>query len=258
MPMFGLSCRHTDDEHDVRHLVESALVAGYRRFDTASVYENEEAIGAAIAESSIPRADIFVSTKVWNSDQGYERTLEAFEQSLERLGLDYVDLYMLHWPMIRLRTESWRALARIAETNRCRSIGVCNFTIRHIEDIARDGVYPSVNQVEFNPYLNQNGLLRWCANHDIQLVTSNPFAKGNRLRDPKLLEIASHYGKSPAQVLLRWAVQKGVAVLTRAKQASEIEEHVAVFDFEISLRDMDLLNGLHENLRTAWDPTKAP
>jgi len=259
MPMFGLGCRQMEDESQTRDLIGTALEAGYRRFDTASVYENEVAIGAAIAESAIPRADVFVSTKVRNSDQGYDRTLEAFDRSLSNFGLEYIDLYLLHWPMIRLRNESWRALRRLVETDRCRAIGVSNFTIRHIEEITKDnGVMPAVNQVEFNPYLNQNGLLRWCSHREIQLITSNPFAKGSRLRDPRLLDIASHYGKSPSQVLLRWAIQKGVAVLTRATTRDEVYSHAAVFDFEISLRDMDVLNGFHENLRAAWDPTKAP
>ncbi|MCK4514987.1 MAG: aldo/keto reductase, partial [Spirochaetaceae bacterium] len=194
-----------------------------------------------------------------NSDQGYDRTVAAFESSLSALGLEYIDLYLLHWPMIRLRTESWRALVHLAETGRCRAIGVCNFTIRHLEEIIRDtGVVPAVNQVEFNPYLNQAGLLRWCSSHEIQLVTNNPIPRGSRLRDPRLLEIAGHYRKSPSQILLRWNIQKGVTVLTRASNPEQITEHADIFDFEISLKDMDSLSNFHENLRVGWDPTKAP
>jgi methylglyoxal/glyoxal reductase len=259
MPMFGLGCRRAESDEQTERSVEAALEVGYRLIDTASVYENERAIGRALRSSSVPRRDLFITTKVWNSDQGYDRTIEAFENSLNALNVEYIDLYLLQWPMIRLRTESWRALVKLAETDRCRAIGVCNFTIRHLEEIINDtGVVPTVNQVEFNPYLNQAGLLRWCHSHEIQLVTDNPIPRGNRLRDPRLVEIAGHYGKSPSQILLRWNVQKGVTVLTRASGTEEVAEHADIFDFEISLKDMDWLNGFHENYRVHWDPTKAP
>lgn len=259
MPMFGLGFRKVDNVEATESLVRSAISEGYRHIDTASVYENEAAVGRALLESSIPRQDVFVTTKVWNSEQGYERTLDAFERSLDRLGLDYIDLYLLQWPMIRLRRESWRALTQLVLTSRCRAIGVCNFTIRHLEEIINEtGIVPAVNQVEFNPYLNQAGLLRWCSSHDIQLVTYTPIPRGRWRKDPRLQEIAAHYGKSPAQVLLRWSIQKGAAVLTRATTPEEIREHADVFNFEISLRDMDVLGRFHENLRVGWDPTKAP
>ncbi len=259
MPVSGLGCRRSESDDDTARSVGAALAAGYRLIDTASVYENEMAIGRALKDASVPRHDLFITTKVWNSDQGYDRTTAAFESSLDALGLEYLDLYVLHWPMIRLRTESWRALAHLAETDRCRAIGVCNFTIRHLEEIINDtGVVPAVNQVEFNPYLNQAGLLRWCSNHEIQLVTNNPIPQGSRLRDPRLVEIAGHYGKSSSQILLRWDIQKGVTVLTRATDPERITEHADIFDFEISLKDMDSLNSFHENLRVGWDPTKAP
>ena len=259
MPMFGLGCRRAESDDQTERSVAAALAAGYRLIDTASVYENEEAIGRALKASSVPRQDLFITTKVWNSDQGYDRTLEAFEGSLGALDLEYIDLYLLHWPMIRLRTESWRALVKLAQTERCRAIGVCNFTIRHLEEIISDtGVVPTVNQVEFNPYLNQAGLLHWCHSHEIQLVTNNPIPRGNRLRDPRLLEICGYYGKSPSQVMLRWNVQKGVTVLTRSTDPEEIAENADIFDFEISPKDMDWMNGFHENFRVNWDPTKAP
>jgi diketogulonate reductase-like aldo/keto reductase len=259
MPMFGLGCRRTESDLQTERAVSAALERGYRFIDTASVYENEAAVGRAIRASSIPRHDIFVSTKVWNSDQGYDRTLAAFDRSLRTLGLEYLDLYLLHWPMIRLRTESWRALVRIVEGGRCRSIGVSNFTIRHITELVNaTGVVPAVNVVEFNPYLNQAGLLRWCASHEIQLITNRPVPRGNRLRDRRLLDIAGHYGREPDQILIRWGVQKGVAVLTRTMEPAEISRHADVFDFEISLKDMDVLGSFHENRREHWDPTKAP
>ncbi len=259
MPMFGLGCGRAETEAETERAFLAAIEFGYRFLDTASVYENEAAIGRAVRASSVPRDDLFIATKVWNSDQGYDRTLAAFDESLSLLGLDYVDLYLLHWPMIRLRRESWRALSYLVESERCRAIGVSNFTVRHIEEISSDsGVAPAVNEVEFNPFLNQSALQKWCARHEIQLITNRPVTRGNRLRDPRLTEIASHYGKTPDQILVRWSIQKGVAVLTRATDPEEIARHADVFRFEISLRDMDVLNGMHENLRTHWDPTKAP
>ena len=259
MPMFGLGCRRAETDAETERSVETALEAGYRLVDTASVYENEAAIGRAIRASSVPRDDLFITTKVWNSDQGHDRTLAAFDRSLDALRLEYLDLYMLHWPMIRLRTESWRALIRLLQSGRCRAIGVSNFTVRHMEEIiGESAVVPTVNEVEFNPYLNQTGLQQWCASHEIQLITNRPVTKGSRLRDPRLVEIAGHYGKTPDQILVRWCVQKGVTVLTRATSSEEIQRHADVFRFEISLRDMDVLTSFHENLRTHWDPTKAP
>ena len=257
--MFGLGCTAADDAKESERAVTAALECGYRLIDTASVYENETSIGRALGSSSLPRSDIFLSTKVWNSDLGYDRTLAAFDRSVDALKVDYVDLYLMHWPLIRLRRESWRAMQRLLEEGRCRAIGVSNFAIRHVEEIIGEtGVVPSVNQVEFNPFLNQRRLHEWCRRKDILLQTHTPMPKRTRRRDRTLIEIAEHYGKSTSHVLLRWALQKGVAVLVRSLDPEEIIAGIDVFDFEISLRDIDLMDSLHENLRAGWDPTNAP
>ena len=259
MPMLGLGCVSTDTGSETQRAVEAALEAGYRMIDTASVYENESEVGHALRSMSMPRQDVFLSTKVWNSDQGYDETLRAFDRSLQLLKVDYVDLYSLHWPLIRLRMESWRAIRRLVSEGRCKAAGVCNYAIRHLKELwteAREA--PVVNQVEFNPYLNQHRLLEWCRQYNIQLVTHSPLARGIRRKDRNVREIADRYGKSPGQILIRWALQRGVGVLTRATDPTTIRDHADVFDFEISLRDTDTLDNLNENLRVGWDPTKSP
>ncbi len=259
MPMFGLGCTQPDEGDDTERAVLAALEAGYRLIDTASVYENEADVGRALRSASIPRDDVFLATKVWNSDLGYERTLAAFERSLELLQVEYIDLYMIHFPLIRLRRESWRALESLLDTGRCRAIGVSNFAIKHIEEIAADSdVMPAVNQVEFNPFLNQRRLHEWCRRKDILMQTHTPVSKQTRRRERRLTEIAEPYGKSAAQLLLRWSLQKGVGVLVRSLDPDEIAEQADIFDFEISLRDVDTMDSLHENLRLGWDPTSAP
>jgi len=259
MPMFGLGCTPADDDHDTERAVLAALEAGYRLIDTASVYENEADIGRALRSAALPRNDIFLSTKVWNSDLGYDRTLAAFDRSLEQLNVDYVDLYLIHWPLIRLRRESWKALHTLLENGTCRAIGVSNFAIKHLDEIIGEtGVVPAVNQVEFNPFLNQRRLHEWCRRKDILLQTHTPLSRHARRRERKLREIADQYGKSTSQLLIRWAIQKGVGVLVRTLDPDEIAEQVDVFNFEISLRDIDTMDSLHENLRIGWDPTNAP
>lgn len=259
MPMFGLGCTRPGEDDDSERAVLAALEAGYRLIDTASVYENEAEVGRALRSASIPRDDVFLATKVWNSDLGYERTLEAFDRSLESLQVEYIDLYMIHFPLIRLRRESWRALGELLEGGRCRAIGVSNFAIKHIEEIVEEtGVLPAVNQVEFNPFLNQRRLHEWCRRKDILLQTHTPVSKQTRRRERRISEIAEPYGKSASQLLLRWALQHGVGVLVRSLDPQEIAEQADIFDFEISLRDVDAMDSLHENLRVGWDPTTAP
>ena len=257
--MFGLGCMPTDRPLETERAVWAALENGYRLIDTASVYENEPEIGRALRSATIPRADVFLATKVWNSDLGYDRTLTAFERSLDRLSVEYVDLYLIHWPIIRLRRESWRALGKLLEDGRCRAIGVSNFAIRHVEEIIGEtGAAPAVNQVEFNPFLNQRRLHEWCVRKQILLQTHTPHTRRQRRRAQKLLEIAERYGKTPSQLMIRWALQKGVAVLVRSLDPVEIAEQSKVFDFEVSLRDLDAMDSLHENLRVGWDPTNVP
>ena len=259
MPMFGLGCTPTARGDETVRAVETALATGYRLIDTASVYNNEADIGRALRQATVPRPDVFLATKVWNSDLGYDRTLSAFDRSLELLSVEYIDLYLIHWPLIRLRKESWRALGRLLEDGRCRAIGVSNFAIRHLEEIISEtGSVPAVNQVEFNPFLNQRRLHEWCRRKDILLQTHTPLSRSLRRRARALREIADQYGKSTSQLMVRWALQKGVGVLVRSLDPVEITEQADVFDFEISLPDIDAMDSLHANLRVGWDPTNAP
>ena len=241
--------------------VLAALEAGYRHIDTAAMYGNEESVGAAVRTSGIPRENIFVTTKLWNSDHGNPE--RALETSLRKLKMDYVDLYLIHYP-VRERRRSWRSLEALRVGGKARSIGVSNFTIRHLNELlAETKTVPAVNQVEFHPYLYQRDLLNFCAGRGIALEAYSPLTKGERLKDPKLVAVATKYsksgaGKSTAQILIRWALQHGLIVIPKSANRKRIFENADVFDFEISAADMQLLDGFNENLRTCWDPTDAP
>jgi diketogulonate reductase-like aldo/keto reductase len=261
--------------------VLAALEAGYRHIDTAAFYGNEESVGAAIRKSGLPREQVFVTTKLWNSDHGNPK--RALETSLRKLKLDYVDLYLIHYP-VRERQQSWRALETLRAEGKARSIGVSNFTIRHLTELLGGaGTVPAVNQVEFHPYLYQRDLLDFCARRGIVLEAYSPLTTGVRLKDPKLVAIARRYSqagaqaegtrsrlhlveklsrrsetKSTAQILIRWALQHGLMVIPKSANRRRIFENADVFYFEISAADMQLLDRLNENLRTCWDPTHAP
>ena len=261
--------------------VLAALEAGYRHIDTASAYGNEESVGAAIAKGGIRRENIFVTTKLWNSDHGNPQ--RALDASLRKLKLDYVDLYLIHYP-VRERRQSWRALEALADAGKARSIGVSNFTVRHLRELlAGTKTVPSVNQVEFHPYLYQRELLAFCHTNRIVVEAYSPLTHGERLKDPQLVAIANKYApgsaqpaggrsplphadkpsrhpasKSPAQILIRWALQHQLVVIPKSSNRQRIFENADVFDFEISPEDMRLLDSFNENLRTCWDPTNAP
>jgi diketogulonate reductase-like aldo/keto reductase len=260
--------------------VLAALEAGYRHIDTAAMYGNEESVGAAIRMSGIPREQIFITTKLWNSDHGNPE--RALATSLQRLKLDYVDLYLIHYP-VRERRRSWRALEALRAEGKARSIGVSNFTIRHLTELlAETNTVPAINQVEFHPYLYQRDLLDFCAVRGIILEAYSPLTKGERLKDPKLIAVAKKYSttrakpaaqksrlplvdrlsrpsetKSTAQILIRWGLQHGLVVIPKSANPKRICENADIFDFDISAADMQLLDGFHENLRTCWDPTDA-
>lgn len=259
MPVLGLGTYQISTRKSALNAVQWAIEAGYRHLDTASMYGNEREVGQAIRQSGMPREDIFVTTKLWNSDHGYDSTLSAFDRSLKRLGLDQVDLYLIHWPVENLRRESWRALETLLERGKCRAIGVSNYTIRHLEEILRESsTVPAVNQVEFSPFLYQRDLLKFCRDQGIQLEAYSPLTKANRLSDPRLQTIGSKYDKSPAQVLIRWALQKGTVVIPKSSRKERIYENADVFDFDLSQQDMDQLDSCHENYRSTWDPTDEP
>ena len=259
IPIFGLGTFQTRSGKETRDAVLYALQSGYRLIDTAAAYGNEEDVGEAARKSGIPREEIFITTKLWNTDHGYERALAAFERSLKKLGLSYVDLYLIHWPEGGLRNETWKALEKLLKDSKCRAIGVSNYTIRHLNELLKNSsTVPAVNQVEFHPYLYQKELLKFCNSNKIQLEAYSPLTKGRKLNDPELLKIARKYSKTSAQILIRWVLQKGVVAIPKSSRKERIEENARVFDFEISDEDMKALDSFNQDYRTSWNPTDVP
>ncbi|MCI4358501.1 MAG: aldo/keto reductase [Thermoplasmata archaeon] len=257
MPVLGLGVWQTPAGIATEEAVRAALRSGYRLIDTAAMYGNESDVGRAIRHSSVPREELFVTTKLWNDDQGYEGALAAFERSRSRLGVSTVDLYLIHWPVPGKREESWRALTQLQQEGRARAIGVSNFTIAHLEALARvSEVTPAVNQVEFSPFLFQAELLEYCCSHGIQLEAYSPLVRGRRLDHPVIGALAAAHGKSPAQVVLRWDLQHGVIPIPKSTRPERIQENSQLFDFELGPSEMAALDGLDEGLRMAWDPSE--
>lgn len=256
IPMFGLGTYLNDNGRQAIDSILYALEIGYQHIDTAAMYENEMEVGKAVRESGIPREEIFVTTKLWNSDHGYDNTIKAFQRSLERLGLDYVDLYLIHWPVENLRLESWRALEKLYDNGLCKAIGVSNYMERHVDEILNNfSIVPAVNQVEFSPFLYLKELQNYCESKGIALESYSPLTKGYRLNEPRLIEIARRYDKSTSQILIRWCLQKGMIVIPKSSRNEHIKENADIFDFEISEADMLALDNLNENYRSTWDPT---
>jgi diketogulonate reductase-like aldo/keto reductase len=256
MPVLGLGVYQTEAGRTTQEAVASALSTGYRLIDTAALYGNEKDVGAAVRASGLPRDEVFITTKLWNKDQGYDTALRAFEESRRALDVDVVDLYLIHWPVSGKRTESWRALVHLLETGKCRNIGVSNYTVRHLEELlAESGVVPAVNQVEFSPFLFQDELLRYCRSHHIQLEAYAPLVRGKRMDHPTIARIAAAHHKTPAQVLIRWGLQHGVVEIPKSTHPDRIVENADVFDLELSPEEMVELDGLDEGFHTSWDPT---
>lgn len=259
MPRFGLGVYQAPRGAPTYDAVAAALALGYRLVDTAALYGNEADVGRALGDSGVPRERLFVTTKLWNDDHGYDAALRAFDQSLSRLGLEYVDLYLIHWPVEGLRGESWRALEALQRDGRCRAVGVSNYTVRHIDELLdRCDIVPAVNQVEFSPYLYQRALLEHCHRRGIRLEAYSPLTKARKLGDPALVRVAARYGKTPAQILVRWALQRDVVVIPKSVDRGRIAENAGVFDFDIAPEDMTALDALDRGLRTSWNPTDAP
>lgn len=245
MPRIGLGVFGADDGPQVRNAVGWALDAGYRLIDTAAMYGNERGVGQAVASASVPRDEVFVTTKVWNSDQGYQNTLAAFERSRSRLGLDHVDLYLIHWPRPRLIEETWRALEQIYEAGGARAIGVSNFMPHHLDRLlAVADVAPMVNQIEFHPRLQQTEVVRRCAEEGIVVEAWSPLERGRLLGHPVLGAIASGHGVTSAQVILRWAWQRGIVTIPKSVTRSRIETNAAIFHFSLSADEMATIDGL--------------
>ena len=248
MPLFGLGTWEATGRRG-REAVLWALEAGYRLIDTAATYGNEGEIGDAVRASGLPRADIFITTKVWPGQFGYERTIRAFEESRKQLGVEQVDLYLLHWPGDdrRLRAESWQALEALLADGRARAIGVSNYGIAELEEILREGdgrEVPSVNQVPFSPFSQQREIHGFCETNGIRLEGYSPLTRGVKIRDRAVQSMAQRLGRTTAQVMIRWALQKGVVTIPKSVHKERILENAAVFDFSLSAEDMAALDGL--------------
>ncbi len=263
MPVVGLGTYKVPEGEDVIREVQWALNVGYRLIDTAKVYKNEEGVGRAIRESGIPREEIFLTTKLWNPDQGYESALQAIDESLGKLGLAYVDLYMVHWPTadveakatMNRREETWKAMEEIYKSGKAKSIGVSNYTIKHLEEMKKYAtVFPSVDQVEFHPYLYQRELLEYCKKNNIILEAYRPLTNGKRMDNDTISTIAKKYNKTNAQVLIRWSLQHGCVPLPKSVHQDRVQENINVFDFELTEDDMSMIDALNENFRFSPDP----
>jgi methylglyoxal/glyoxal reductase len=233
--------------------VRYALKIGYRHIDTAWLYGNEADVGRAVRESGIRREEIFITTKVWDSDQGYDSTLTACERSLRRLGLSYIDLYLIHWPVQAKSKDTWKAMIQLLKDGKARAIGVSNYEIFDIQEILQNfDTVPSVNQVEFHPFLYQEKLLQFCKNNDIQLEAYSPLTRAEKLNHATVLTIAQKYDKTAAQILIRWGLQHDLVVIPKSIHEKRIKENSEVFDFQLEEQDMKLLNSLNEDLRTVF------
>jgi methylglyoxal/glyoxal reductase len=259
MPWFGIGVFKVEEGPELVNAVKTAIKHGYRSVDTAAIYGNEVGVGQGIREgmkkAGISREDLFVTSKVWNTDLGYESTLAAYETSLNKLGLEYLDLYLIHWPVEGKYKDAWRALETLYKEGRVKAIGVSNFQIHHLEDLMQDAeIKPMVNQVEYHPRLTQKELQSFCQKHGIQLEAWSPLMQGQLLDNEVLQEIANKYNKSVAQVILRWDLQNGVVTIPKTTKEHRIIENASIFDFELTEEDMERIDGLNQNHRVGPDP----
>jgi methylglyoxal/glyoxal reductase len=259
MPWFGLGVFKVEEGPELVNAVKFAIKHGYRSIDTAAIYGNEEGVGQAIREAiteyGIKREELFITSKVWNSDLGYESTIAAYETSLNKLGLDYLDLYLIHWPVEGKYKEAWQALETLYKDGKVKAIGVSNFQVHHLEDVMKDAVIkPMVNQVEYHPRLTQKEVKAFCHQHGIQFEAWSPLMQGQLFENPILKEVASKYNKTVAQVILRWDLQNGVVTIPKSTKEHRIIENSNIFDFELTTEDMDRISNLNENLRVGPDP----
>lgn len=260
MPQLGLGVWQAANDGETEQAVLAALQAGYQLIDTATIYANEESVGKAIESSGIARDELFITTKLWNSDQGADKVRPALELSLQKLGLDYVDLYLIHWPMPAkdLYVDTWQEFEKLRADGLAKSIGVSNFQVAHLERLATEtGIIPAVNQIELHPGHIQQELRDYCAAHDIRVESWSPIggSKGNLLSDPALLLIAKHYSKTPAQIVIRWHLQHGLIVIPKSVHEKRIRENIDVFDFELSAADMTAVDNLDGAGRQGPDPS---
>ncbi|OZU88119.1 aldo/keto reductase [Virgibacillus indicus] len=255
MPGFGLGVYKVEDRNVVINSVKTALKNGYRSIDTASFYKNEEGVGQGIKESGVPREEIFVTSKVWNDEQGYESTLQAFENSLKRLDLEYLDLYLIHWPVKGMYKDTWKAMEKLYADGKVRAIGVSNFHIQHLRDLLADcKVKPVINQVEFHPHLTQVELRDFCEKENIQVEAWSPLKRGQLLNDPTINKIAKRHQKTPAQIILKWDLQNNVITIPKSITEHRIIENADIFDFGLPANEMNWINDLNINDRSGTNP----
>lgn len=261
IPILGLGVFKSPNGRETVDTVRYALEIGYRHVDTARIYANEADVGAGLRAAGVPREQVFITTKLWESDQGYDSAKAALRQSLRLMGLDYIDLFIIHWPIPHKRRYSWMGMEELLDEGVVRAIGVSNYLTHHLEELfgyAR--VLPAVNQIELSPYnyLQRRETVDLCRANGIAVEAYSPLTKGRKLGDPRLMAIAGRYGRTPAQLLIRWCLEKGLIVLPKSNRQERIRENAAVFDFAISVEDMALLDSFNEDLATGWDPTNEP
>ncbi|MCM3707822.1 MULTISPECIES: aldo/keto reductase [Cytobacillus] len=255
MPRVGLGVFKVENEEELITAVKAAIEIGYRSIDTAAIYGNEEWVGEAIRQSGCNREELFITSKVWNSDQGYEATLKAFNTSLEKMGLEYLDLYLIHWPVEGKYTETWRALEDLYKEGQIKAIGVSNFQVSHLENLLKAAeIKPMINQIELHPKLAQTELRAFAAKHNMHIEAWAPLMQGGLFENEILTEMADKHGKAIAQIVLRWHLQNGIIVIPKSTKPHRLEENVCLFDFELSQQDMELINSLDEHLRVGPDP----
>ena len=259
MPLFGLGVWAANPGQETQDAVSCALEVGYRHIDTASMYGNEQDVGSALNACGVPRNEIFVTTKVWETEQGYEPTLRAFEQSQQKLGLEFVDLYLIHWPVEGQRVDTWQALERLQNEGRVKSIGVSNFSPSHLQEIFESGTQrPTVNQSELSPFLQQRTIADFTRSAGIHLTAYCPLARGERFSHRSLQDIAEQTGKTPAQIMIRWGLQQGQTMIPKSVNPVRIRQNADVFDFTLSDKQMRLLAELDEGFRFCPNPLDQP
>lgn len=246
MPLIGFGTYKSGSEDETAKIVKYALDTGYRQIDTASFYGNEVGVGNGIKDSTVNREEIFLVTKLWNDGHGYEKTIEAFNKSLEKLQVEYIDLYLIHWPN-KLNSETWRAFEYLYKIGKVKAIGVCNFKIGHLEELKKSAkIMPMVNQIEVHPLSSKNNMLNYCNQNNIQLVAWSPIMRGKIFSSELMMSLSEKYKKTIAQVVLRWHIQRGVIPIPKSSNEERIKENLDIFDFELTKEDMNAIDSLNE------------
>lgn len=254
MPLFGLGAWDMYG-NEAEQVTLDALEIGYRLIDTAAMYNNEKEIGNAVKKSGIRRNEIFVTTKVANSQQGYDSTLKAFEVSMQRLNIDYIDLYLIHWPIKNKRKETWKALEKLFIDKRVKAIGVANYLLPFLKELSTYSiVIPTVNQIEFSPWLYLKDEQQHCNEHKIQLQSYSPLTRGKKFNDKRLQQLCNKYGKTPAQIILRWNIEHSISTIPKSSNKKRLQENFNIFDFTLSKEDVQLMDSFNENFRVVEDP----